>query len=88
VGKENVSPVGILTGDVVCPLTSIANDDWIINSGASEHTTPHHSLLHLTQLIKQPCFITMPNGKQVRVSHIRIVMLGGWYTIIRASMCS
>jgi len=41
-----MSPLGLLTGNIVCLLTSAAHNTWIIDSGASDHITPHYSLLH------------------------------------------
>jgi len=59
----------------MCLLSSIAKDTWIIDSGANDHIKPHLSLVHSSQPIKQPCFITMPSGQQARISHIGSVIL-------------
>jgi len=72
--KENASPLGLLAGNVVCLLSFIAKDTWTIDSGASAHIIPHLSLLHSSQTIRQPCFITMPNGQQAKITRIGSVL--------------
>ena len=70
-----MSPLGLLAGNAVCFLTSAAHDTWVIDSGASDHITPHCSLLESAQRISYPCSITMPNGKQATVTHIGSVVI-------------
>ncbi|KAJ8431076.1 hypothetical protein Cgig2_033684 [Carnegiea gigantea] len=65
-----------LAGKSFCLLTSQPEMRWIIDSGATDHITPHLSLFKSYTPMIQACFITMPNGKQVQVKHIGIVVLG------------
>jgi len=69
-GPRILLNLGLLASNIVCLLTSAAYDTWIIDSGASDHMTSHYSLVHTTQEVSQPCFITTPNGKQAVVTHI------------------
>ena len=46
-----------------------------IDSGASDHITPHLHLFSTLQPAKFPGFITMPNGKQSKIAHIGSVQL-------------
>jgi len=48
---------------------------WIIDSGASDHITPHLNLLSSVQKLSNPGFITMPNGKQSSIEHVGTVQL-------------
>lgn len=64
-----------MAGKPFCFLTSFNNQDWIIDSGASDHITPHFELLHSVQPLKIPRLITMPNGKQSKITHIGSVKL-------------
>jgi len=42
---ENVSAHGFLAGKRFCFFTTIENGTWIVDSGASDHIRPNHSLL-------------------------------------------
>jgi len=66
---------GFLAGKCFCFLTSFANRDWIIDSGASDHITPDLGILTFVQKLSIPGFITMPNGKHSRIEHIGSVQL-------------
>ena len=61
---------GFMADKPFCFLTSFKNEDWIIDSGASDHITPHLHLLTSVKQLRTPGFITMPNGKQSRIPHI------------------
>ena len=70
-----------LAGKSFCLLTSQPEMRWIIDSGATDRITPHLSLFKSYTPMIQACFITMPNGKQVQVKHIGIVVLGSALTL-------
>jgi len=74
-GHNSTNGVGFMAGKTFCFLTSFKNGDWIIDSGASDHITPHLSLMSSIQQLRIPGFITMPNGKQSRIAHISTVQL-------------
>lgn len=52
-------------------LTSICvnRNSWIIDSGATEHITPHVDLLHEIVKIPIPHTVVLPDGKEVLVTH-------------------
>jgi len=58
-----------------CFLTSFANGDWIIDSGASDHITKDLGILTSVQKLTISGFITMPNGKHSKIAHIGSVQL-------------
>ena len=62
-------------GKHFCFLTSLKSGDWIIDSGTSDHITPHLHLLSSVQQPRTPGYITMPNGKQSQIAHIGSVQL-------------
>ena len=66
---------GFLAGIKFCFIAPFNNGNWIIDSGASDHITPHLNLFFSFQPLKNPAYITMPNGKHSRVSHIGSVRL-------------
>jgi len=72
---NSTSGTGFMVGKTFCFLTSIKNNDWIIDSGASDHITPHLNLFSSVQKLNYPGFITMANGKQSSIEHIGIVVL-------------
>ena len=76
IGKENVSPLGLLADNTVCLLTSVTQDSWVIDTKASDRITPHYSLLNLAQALSYSCSITMPNGKQATVTQIGSILIG------------
>ena len=55
----------VLAGTKFCFVASPDNGNWIIDSGASNHITPHLSLLSLIQPLNNPAYITMTNGKKI-----------------------
>jgi len=71
---DNV-PSGFLAGKSFCLLTSRPGCKWIIDSGATDHITPHLHLFCSYQAVSSLCFITMPNGEQVQVRHIGDIQL-------------
>ena len=64
-----------MAGIKFCFITPFNNGNWIIDSGASYHITPHLNLFSSFLPLKNPAYITMPNGKHSRVSHIGSVRL-------------
>jgi len=82
-GKQNMtvasnldqSQAVFLAGKSFCLLTTQPDMRWIIDSGATDHITPHLNLFHSYTPISKACSIIMPNGKQVKVQHIGTVIL-------------
>lgn len=52
-----------------------------MDSGATDHITPHLHLVESYTPMRQGCFITMPNGKKVQIEHIGKVVLGTSLTL-------
>jgi len=74
-GHTVFNGTGFMAGKPFCFLTSFKSGDWIIDSGASDHITPHLPLLSSVHQLKTPGYITMPNGKQSKIAHIGSVQL-------------
>jgi hypothetical protein len=71
---EFLSPVNTTSANfagnlVSCHSVSFSNREWIIDSGASDHMTSSFSSLNNTQLLNQPCPISLPNGDIVSITH-------------------
>ena len=66
---------GFLAGEHFCFHTSFAKEDWIIDSGASDHITPDLSLLDDWKVVHGHCSITMPNGKLAEIKHVGSMQL-------------
>jgi len=64
-----------LAGKAVCLLSTQLQQSWIVDSGATDHITPHLHLFHSFSPMTKVCSITMPNGRQVAVKHVGTVML-------------
>jgi len=58
-----------------CFLTTQLGLKWIIDSGATDHITPHIHLFHSYSAVSRPCFITMPNVEQAQVKHVGTIIL-------------
>ncbi|VFR01170.1 unnamed protein product [Cuscuta campestris] len=58
-----------------CFLSSCNKIQWIIDSGASDHITPHLTSFSTYKPINKSCFITIPNGQKASVLHIGNVIL-------------
>jgi len=72
---ESFNGTGFMAGKPFCFSTSFKDTKWIIDSGASDHITPHFHLLTSVSQLKTPGFITMPNGKQSKITHVGSVQL-------------
>ena len=75
------SQAAFLAGKTFCFLSAQPSLHWIVDSGATDHITPHLHLFHSYTTVSRPCFIIMPNGKQVQVSHIGSVILNSNITL-------
>ncbi|XP_019258757.1 PREDICTED: uncharacterized protein LOC109236973 [Nicotiana attenuata] len=51
----------------VCGLSKVDVDSWILDSGATNHMTPHKHFLHNLKPLSVPFLITLPNGYKVKV---------------------
>ena len=72
---------GFLAGKSFCFHSSLANVNWVIDSGASDHITPNLEIFTSVQKLSMPGFITMPNGKHSRIAHIGSVQLSPTLTL-------
>jgi len=66
---------GFMAGNSFCFLTSFANKNWIIDSGASDHITPNLEMFTSVQKLSTPGYITLPNGKYSKIVHTGSVQL-------------
>jgi len=64
-----------LAGKLYCLLSTQPKLSWIMDSGATDHITPHLHLFQSYTPVLHDCFITMPNGRQVQVKHIGTTLL-------------
>ncbi|VFQ93811.1 unnamed protein product [Cuscuta campestris] len=58
-----------------CFFSPCDKTDWIIDSGASDHISPHLSNFSPYEPISESCFITIPNGQRAKVLHKGSVIL-------------
>ncbi|XP_070003380.1 uncharacterized protein [Nicotiana sylvestris] len=49
-----------------CASSQFTIDTWILDSGATNHMTPHKHLLHNLTPLARPYLITLPNGYKVK----------------------
>ncbi|CAM8945952.1 unnamed protein product [Rhodiola kirilowii] len=49
--------------------TKVPHDTWILDSGATDHITPHMHLLYDLKLLHIPYEVLMPNGSKALVTH-------------------
>jgi len=58
-----------------CLLTSTNDMSCIVDSGATDPTTPYLHMFSTYSPVTQHCFIIMPNGRQVQVHHVGTIIL-------------
>ncbi|XP_070002940.1 uncharacterized protein [Nicotiana sylvestris] len=51
----------------LCCLSDLKANTWILDSGTTNHITPHKDLLHNIQPLTFPFLATLPNGYKVKV---------------------
>ena len=71
----NQQHTAYLAGKAVCLLSTQLQQSWIVDSGATDHITPHLHLFHSFSPMIKVCSITMPNDTQVAVKHVGTVVL-------------
>ncbi|XP_060215369.1 uncharacterized protein LOC132642117 [Lycium barbarum] len=54
-------------GSHVCATSQLGLTPWILDSGATNHMTPHKHLLHNISPLPKPFLVTLPNGYKVKV---------------------
>ncbi|CAM8886686.1 unnamed protein product [Rhodiola kirilowii] len=58
-----------IAGITCLSSVKVSHDTWVIDSGATDHITPHAHLLSNLVSLKDPYNVLMPNGKRVLVTH-------------------
>lgn len=58
----------ILSGITCLTSISMNKNDWIVDSGATEHITPYAELLREVRKLSIPYTVVLPNGDQVSVT--------------------
>jgi len=74
--SANIGATSFLAGTSYCMTTLFAHNTWIVDSGASKHIMYDFSLLHDVKPVGTPCYITLPDGKQVQIKHVGSLLLG------------
>lgn len=62
------------SGMITCCQASNTTQDWIIDSGASDHMTAQASILSDYKMVTS-LHINLPNGNQAKITHVGIVIL-------------
>lgn len=68
-------PVSKFSGHTVYHASLEDFSSWILDSGATNHMTPHKHLLHNIQPLLSPSLVTLPNGYNVRVTSFGSLLL-------------
>ena len=55
--NDSTAAAGFLAGKNFCFLTTIGNNNWILDSRASDHITHDLSLLHYVKPLQQTCYL-------------------------------
>lgn len=66
---SNESDATSLTGITCFTSISMSRNNWIIDSGATEHITPYADLLHEITEMSIPYIVVLPDVKRVPVTH-------------------
>lgn len=69
------SSSAFLAGTGICLFSSALNHQWILDSGATDHISPHLHFFFSYRPVSKPCYITLPNGDKTLVKHIGTVHL-------------
>ena len=64
-----------LSGKSFYLFTAKLGLSWIIDSGATDRITPHLHLFQSFVPVSRPCFIILPNGKNIQVQNIVTIAL-------------
>lgn len=68
-------------GIAYCHCALVACDDWILDSGASNHMTPHiDKLTQIRSTISKPK-VNLPNGDTITISHTGHILLANDLTL-------
>ncbi|KMT15193.1 hypothetical protein BVRB_3g063040 [Beta vulgaris subsp. vulgaris] len=71
--SQDTNPAAMLAGKVLCSMTSIMQPMWILDSGATDHITPHlSSFLNYKKVTGTQNHISTANGHKAEVKHIGI----------------
>ncbi|XP_060210463.1 uncharacterized protein LOC132637387 [Lycium barbarum] len=62
-----ISQYPAINSIVNCLSAQLGRSPWILDSGATNHMTPHKHFLHDIQPLSRPYLITLPNGYKVKV---------------------
>ncbi|CAM8893240.1 unnamed protein product [Rhodiola kirilowii] len=68
--KDNKEESSFHMAGISCfTTTKVPHDTWILDSGATDHITPHIHLLFDVKLLQIPYEVVMPNGSKAMVTH-------------------
>ncbi|XP_071699281.1 uncharacterized protein [Rutidosis leptorrhynchoides] len=74
-GSSSDLSTAFMAGKRFCFLSTDLNNPWIIDSGATDHMTPHLFMFSEYTVVHKPSFIEMPNGQKARVHHVGSIRL-------------
>jgi len=62
-------------GNVFCSCSAISTSDWIVDTGTTDHITPHAEDIKHVIANKTSGHINMPNGAKAEITHQRSIEL-------------
>ncbi|CAM8945296.1 unnamed protein product [Rhodiola kirilowii] len=81
--KENKDQSQYHMAGISCfTTTKVPHDTWILDSGATDHITPHIDLLFDVKLLSIPYEVIMPNGSKAQVTHTGSSIINSSLTIV------
>uniref|UniRef100_A0A803M4B8 Uncharacterized protein n=1 Tax=Chenopodium quinoa TaxID=63459 RepID=A0A803M4B8_CHEQI len=79
--SENQDGNAMFAGNY-CLLSSAYSSGWIVDSGASDHMCHRLDMFDSYEVVHdQNCYITIPDGTRVKVTHIRTTVLSNNITL-------
>ena len=77
VGISSVLSNTYNTNTIYCSY-QLGNDNWILDSSASDHMSHDANILHDLKMLETPICISLPNGHNVQVTHSSKLSLSNW----------
>ncbi|KAL8129348.1 hypothetical protein V2J09_018503 [Rumex salicifolius] len=79
-GGQDMTHAAFLAGNSSFFSLSTSTN-WILDSGASDHMTPHLHLFQSYASVSKPTFFTLPDGKRILIHHIDQIQLSPHITL-------